>query len=131
MEKQDKETDGRKMRNEAERSVRQIGGVVNHSAQGLWPLWVCESCISTRARSAVRGRTDSLKTVSWTRQGRIWSAAVQVRSTHFPAHVTGNDLWAPGKRALEKSISCLDGKVQGQRAGGIPGKERIWEKPSC
>lgn len=96
--------------------MRQIGGVVNHSAQGLWPLWVCESCISTRALSAVRGRTDSLKTVNRTRQGRIRSAAVQVRSTHFPAHVTGNDLWAPGKRALETSISCLDGKASRSRS---------------
>lgn len=96
--------------------MRQIGGVVNHSAQRLWPLWVFESCISTHAHSAVKGRADSLKTVSRTRQGRIWSPTVQVRSTHFPAYITGNDLWAPEKRALETSISCLDGKASRSRS---------------
>ena len=55
---------------------RQIGGVVNHSAQRLWPLWVCESSSSTCACSAVRGRADSLQTGSGTRQGRSQSAIV-------------------------------------------------------
>lgn len=106
-----------------QRAASEAGwGVVNHSAQRLWPLLERVRPPFSHVPALRWGRADSLKTVSGTRQGRIQSAivlegAVVPRSgIQFPAHIIGSSLWAPEIRASEMSISWLDGKASHSRS---------------